>query len=217
MRDEPGELPFGRIAFKTEVSEKESDMVKVNVASDIDGVQKLPEKNPKKITSDVGLADVNDYRRLHLRELAKTHGGVLSLSEKLGYNNSSFIVQMIGPRPTRYITEKSARKFEAKLHLRPGSLDIPIKDCEHVKLHLMSEPVSKVEESESILNTKQILDTTTLMRTVHGLCNESGIDISVPKFITLVQQAMFLAAANGTSDGTMEIDDLQPLIELLKP
>ena len=45
------------------------------------------------------------------------------VSKTLGYSNPSFISQMIGPKPTREITEKSARKFEERLGLQPGELD----------------------------------------------------------------------------------------------
>lgn len=66
---------------------------------------------------------ITDIRRTNLRNLIEQHGGVSRLSEKLGYNSPSFLVQQAGPNPTREVTEKSARKFEQKLGLPVGVLD----------------------------------------------------------------------------------------------
>lgn len=67
--------------------------------------------------------NLTDTRRANLRTLIEQHGGVSRLSEKLGYSSPSFLVQQVGPNPTRVVTERSARKFEQKLGLEPGTLD----------------------------------------------------------------------------------------------
>lgn len=66
---------------------------------------------------------IADIRRTNLRTLIEQHGGVSRLSEKLGYSSPSFLVQQAGPNPSREVTEKSARRFEQKLGLEPGTLD----------------------------------------------------------------------------------------------
>ena len=66
---------------------------------------------------------IADIRRANLRTLIEQHGGVSRLSEKLGYRSPSFLVQQAGPNPSREVTEKSARNFEQKLGLEPGTLD----------------------------------------------------------------------------------------------
>ena len=68
----------------------------------------------------------HDYRRQNLRNLADSMGGPTALAKKLGYANSSFIVQMAGPNPIRQVTEHTARRFETLLDLIPGSLDAPV-------------------------------------------------------------------------------------------
>jgi hypothetical protein len=60
---------------------------------------------------------VFEARRANLRTLAEKHEGIGKLAEKLGYANSSFLSQLIGPNPTRDVTEKNARKIEAALGL----------------------------------------------------------------------------------------------------
>lgn len=66
---------------------------------------------------------IADIRRTNLRALIGQHGGVSRLSEKLGYSSPSFLVQQAGHNPSREVTEKSARRFEQKLGLEPGTLD----------------------------------------------------------------------------------------------
>jgi hypothetical protein len=65
-----------------------------------------------------------EIRRENLRELAAART-TTGLAKILGYRHPSFISQMIGPNPTREITEKSARSYERKLSLESGYLDRP--------------------------------------------------------------------------------------------
>jgi DNA-binding transcriptional regulator YdaS (Cro superfamily) len=69
------------------------------------------------------MATVEATRVANLKALIEQHGGVSKFSRRLGYANPSFLSQMVGPNPTREITEKSARKIEAKLGVAPGTLD----------------------------------------------------------------------------------------------
>lgn len=69
---------------------------------------------------------IHDFRRENLRKLADTMGGPSALAKKLGYANSSFIVQMVGPHPIRQVSEFTARKFEQALDLVPNALDNPV-------------------------------------------------------------------------------------------
>lgn len=68
---------------------------------------------------------LNDIRKANLQRIAKDIGGPVNLAAKLGYANASFLVQMIGPHPTRPVSEKTARMVEATLALPPESLDHP--------------------------------------------------------------------------------------------
>ena len=64
-----------------------------------------------------------DLRRDNLRELSRTWGGPTSLSRKLGHANGSYLAQLIGPHPTRHVSEKVARDIEKTLGLPVGWLD----------------------------------------------------------------------------------------------
>lgn len=62
-------------------------------------------------------------RRENLRKLMAEWGGPTSLAKKLGHSNGSYIAQLVGPHPSREISEKVAREIEAKLQLASGWLD----------------------------------------------------------------------------------------------
>lgn len=66
---------------------------------------------------------INITRVCNLRKLITQYEGVSNLAEKLGYANSSFLVQMAGPHPDRAITERTARKIEQTLELSDRWLD----------------------------------------------------------------------------------------------
>lgn len=64
-----------------------------------------------------------EQRRENLRTLAREWGGPTSLSRKLGHSNGSYLAQLIGPHPSREISEKVAREVEGTLGLPLGWLD----------------------------------------------------------------------------------------------
>ncbi|MEI7955447.1 MAG: hypothetical protein WCJ66_09800 [Verrucomicrobiota bacterium] len=66
---------------------------------------------------------VYDYRRANLKRVVDNFGGPSKVAEILGYKNASFLVHMIGPSPTRVVSDKSARRFEVELGLDWESLD----------------------------------------------------------------------------------------------
>lgn len=70
------------------------------------------------------MSELTDRRRDTLRLIVEKRGGVSKVSKMLGYTNPSFMSQMIGPNPTREITEKTARKFEEKLGLEHGTCSV---------------------------------------------------------------------------------------------
>jgi hypothetical protein len=63
-------------------------------------------------------------RRDNLRLLAKQWGGPASLARKLGHANQSYLTQLIGPHPSREVSEKVAREIEAKLGLAVAWMDV---------------------------------------------------------------------------------------------
>lgn len=66
--------------------------------------------------------DLAEVRRNNLRQIVAQWGGPSALSKRLGYANASYLVQMVGPTPTRDVTEKTATKIEQVLALLPGAL-----------------------------------------------------------------------------------------------
>jgi hypothetical protein len=69
------------------------------------------------------MQSVYAIRRDNLRALVKEWGGPTSMAKKLGHTNGSYLAQLIGPNPSREISEKVAREIEGKLALPVGWLD----------------------------------------------------------------------------------------------
>ena len=69
------------------------------------------------------MKSVYQLRRDNLRALMAQWGGPTSLAKKLGHSNGSYVAQLVGPNPSREISEKVARDMEAKLDLAVGWLD----------------------------------------------------------------------------------------------
>lgn len=68
------------------------------------------------------LAAVYAARLTHLRKIAENEGGQDALARRLGVSQAC-ISQLIGKNPKRNISERMARKIEARLALPIGSLD----------------------------------------------------------------------------------------------
>lgn len=94
--------------------------------------------------------DVFLIRRRNLRSLVTQYEGATNLAHRLGYTSPSYISQMIGPHPTRQITEKVARQVEDKLTLPLGWLDKPHKE--------LGGPVDEHRVGETIVLVGQVLE-----------------------------------------------------------
>jgi hypothetical protein len=76
---------------------------------------------PKNLSPDLML---QCYRRSNIRAfLATSEHSMETVSKALGYNNSTFLGQMVGAYPIRPITEITVRKIEEAFDLEPLSLD----------------------------------------------------------------------------------------------
>jgi hypothetical protein len=69
------------------------------------------------------MKNVYDIRRDNLRTLQKEWGGPTSLAKKLEHSNGSYLAQLVGPNPSREVSEKVARDIETRLSLPVGWLD----------------------------------------------------------------------------------------------
>lgn len=69
----------------------------------------------------MGVHESNGVRRTNLRRVVEELGGHSAVAKRLKLSGSSWVSQLIqGIRP---FTEKTARKFEKQLGLKPGYLD----------------------------------------------------------------------------------------------
>lgn len=76
------------------------------------------------LTEDSAISAVYAARRANLRVLADRFNGTSQLAAKLGLAHPSYLSQLIGPNPTRDVSERVARRYEARLGLQAGWLDI---------------------------------------------------------------------------------------------
>lgn len=113
------------------------------------------------------MADTFQNRRDVLRKLLEQWDGPAALSRKLGYKNSSFLIQMAGPNPTREITEKTARAIEKKLDLPVGFMD--------------GEPAAASEQPRVDMAT-----VTECVRLVGQTCEDVGVRLPPAKFADVV-------------------------------
>lgn len=138
-----------------------------------------------------------ETRRANLRTLMEQRG-VNALARQLGYANASFLSQMAGPNPIRGVTEKTARRFEARLGLPVGSLDRPV-----VQLAQSDAP-----QAVSVGLTAEII------RLVGRLFEEEGVDVSGMRFADVCALALLDAAEH---DEQPRPDHVRSLVRLVKP
>lgn len=167
----------------------------------------------------------NDFRRENLRKLADSLGGPSALAKKLGYTNSSFIVQMVGPNPIRQVSESTARKIERGLDLVPGSLDAPISidpaaitdpDTIHARQANMYrkrmglDPVPSASPGPSVMNREQLA---ALVSLTGKACDDMNAELSISQFSDIV--ALLILAEPDKMPGGRE-DYIKRLVSLAK-
>ena len=69
------------------------------------------------------MKSVYDTRRANLRSIMIEWAGPTSPAKKLSHSNGSYLAQLIGPHPSRDLSEKVAREIETKLNLPVNWLD----------------------------------------------------------------------------------------------
>lgn len=146
---------------------------------------------------------IDDFRLENMRRFINENGGPTAVSKRLGYSNGSYLVQMTGPNPTRPITEKSARSFEHRLGMKPGSLDQAVEVPPQTRA---SRPKSKATSEPT--GPSHMVD---IINTVTSLVKESGAQMSTQKFADL----MALAATDAElHQGKVRRDYVNQLIRL---
>lgn len=110
---------------------------------------------------------IYELRRDNLRALASQWGGPTSLSRKLNHSNGSYLAQLIGPNPSRQISEKVAREVEAKLGLPTGWMDQENGQAPKLDDDMLGDCV----------------------RAVGGVLRDAGLKTSPDQYATLVELA----------------------------
>lgn len=134
---------------------------------------------------------VNETRRKNLRAIIEKQGGVSKLARLMGYSNPSFLSQMAGPKPTREITEKSARKLETAMGLPPGALDrdetvYPSGDAPAAApIEAGATPAPAAPRAAPAINGSAAL-VAEVVRLVGGACEAERVTPSMAKFADVV-------------------------------
>lgn len=137
-------------------------------------------------------------RRARLRLMTEERGGLTRLSKQLGYANPSFLSQMIGPDPTREITEKTARKIEETLGLPAGELDRTPQSGAAEMARAADPTVSLVAD---------------VIRIVGSECEKEGVAPTPLKFSEIVALAYADSAEHG---GAPRPEHVKQLVRLLR-
>lgn len=146
--------------------------------------------------------DLSTVRKDNLRRIADAHGGPSALSAKLGYANASFLVQMIGPNPSRSVSEKTARSIEQALSLAPMSIDQP--SGETVPGALLPSAVGITLHADTIA---------TALEAVAKACEETHTKLSTNKFADVVA---FVYREMADNKRPPDLDSLKRLILLAR-
>lgn len=155
--------------------------------------------------------NISDYRRENFRRFAAANGGPTDVAKRLGYSNASYIVQMIGPNPTRPVTERTARRVEAEYNLPENTLDKPL-----AAIPMAEAPRPAVVAPEPAvvasagMTGQQIGE---LVQWVGRICEIEGATLSTPKFADIVALAVTDAQAHG---GQPREDMVKTLVRLAR-
>lgn len=150
-----------------------------------------------------------ENRRNNLRRLrdSKEVGGAKALADLVG-KPTTWISQIIGPNPTRPITEDTAREFEEKLGLRPGELDWPQPGSGAV------EPVPAVAARDAAPGALSVSRDAAIIALLIGICRDDRI--TLPD-LTFADIAAF-AISDAIDTGKMPTPEkLRTLMALAKP
>ena len=144
--------------------------------------------------------EISNTRRENMRALAEIHGSA-NLARMLGYRQPSFVSQMIGPNPTRTVSERNAREYERALKLPHSYLDAPL-------FRPRAAPSASVVPPSQDLAT-QIAD---IIRAVSKAVQATGANISVDQFAKLLVVEVSDAADNCFKVREQQIKQMLELI-----
>lgn len=146
------------------------------------------------------MSNVSEVRRENIRTLlsAQGRGGVSKLSRALQLKNPSFLSQMVGPNPTREVTEKVARKIEEVTGLPSGALD---------KAGNTATPAAPEPSAQSLGLVSSVI------RMVGEAYEAEGVTLAPAKFSDLVALILAESVERG---GEPRVDKVRALVRLTK-
>lgn len=142
---------------------------------------------------------ISEVRRDNLRALVAKRGGGTKVAAQLGYRSASFLSQQIGPKPSREITEKSAREYEQKLGLQEGELD---RD---------DGPTKPVEATVAAATSTDVL--VDVIRALGGVLETEKVNLSPGRFADVAALAVEDAVTHG---GKPREGHIRNLVRLVK-
>lgn len=157
------------------------------------------------------MSNVSDIRRENIRVLlnAQGRGGVSKLSRAMNLKNPSFLSQMVGPNPTREVTEKVARKIEEVTGLPSGALDKPQGATKTVAAEAGTASAAPRNEP-----TSQSLDmVSSVIRMVGEAYEAEGVVLAPTKFSDLVALVLAESMERG---GEPRVEKVRALVRLTK-
>jgi len=150
-------------------------------------------------------------RRDNLRTLCDLHGGGKALATKMGYRGASFISHMASANPVRRVTEATARDFEARLGLKPGTMDISGWDPLNEKAAPAGEPAAMplrtIEPASGDLVTE-------VLKTIAEEAEAENITVPLAKMPFLYK----VVSANALSEHKGEVNKafIRDLLQMLR-
>jgi hypothetical protein len=147
---------------------------------------------------------MQDTRRENVRRYVNDNGGPSAVAKRLGHSNGSYLVQMIGPNPSRPVTEKNARAFEALLGLDEGYFDRAIAPLPVVAL----PPTPPTPADRTTAD-----DLVKVIDAVMAACKDEQVDLTTAKFA----EVLSLVAKNAQNAQNADADQYaHTLVRLLK-
>lgn len=135
-------------------------------------------------------ADVLQRRRNNLRAVAGQWGGVTGLAKKLGYEGPSYLSQMIGPKHSRPISERTARSIEHAVGLPTGWLDGAHKELTEVEVDHAPIAISEPLFAQ-------------VAAVLQSALNEAGASLSAEKAHAIFTRVYAEAQKSGTVDSEL--------------
>lgn len=166
--------------------------------------------------------DIYEIRKANLRLLMEDAGGPNNLAKRLSLSNPSFLSHLAGPRPTRTITEKTARKIEVTMGLTENWLDSPVGSrityaSIKPKLQMVAEIPPKFDEEPPVANTQHSINVS------ESALDQNRLSVCIEKVLlrgeslSAKQLSKIVTVIYSSSQNVDELDNtIQSLVDLAR-